>query len=249
MLRHVTALQEELSCLEQNLQQYTTLNSHQSFAVRSSLVGESPLLDKLRMQIQEGSKRRKKENVRAVFDSHKTGELLTPSSVCIALKELGIVLQAEEISELLKSSDTNLNDDDGLGFDEFSMLVSSSSPGLDFLRSLPLAELVWDGLPKEKGCAGEGQLRQISNISPNDLEVAIQAITEGLGIMLHENVAALKKAYALLDSKTAANDAASAKFEMIKMSVGAIKDFHHGIPTRIGDMPICLSYLTKFLLN
>ena len=237
MLRQVTALQEEIFCLEQSLQQYATLDSEKLLEndIQSTIVGENILLGKLRRQIQQGSKRRKKENVRSIFDSHKTGELLTASSLCVALRDLGIFVQDEEISGVLQS---NTNDDGGLDFDEFSMLVSRSSPGLDFLRSLPLAELVWEGLPKEKGCTGEGQLRHLSNISPKDLEISIQAITEGLGIMLHENVAALKKSYDLLDSKTAANNTASAKFEMIKMSVGVIKDFHNGIPTRIGDVQI-----------
>ena len=60
--------------------------------------------------------------------------------------------------------------------------------------------------------------------------------------MLHENLAALKKAHDLLDSKTEANDAASTKFEMIKMSVGTIKDFHDGIAARIGDAIISVMF-------
>ena len=201
------------------------------------------LLKKLKIQIQDGFNRRNKEHIRSVFDTHKSDMVITAASLCAALKDLGINVTEVEIDELLKSSDTN--DDGGLDFDEFSTLVSRSSSGLEFLRSLPLAELVWDGLPKEQGCAGENQLRHLSKISPKDLEVSIQAITEGLAKLLHENVAALKKAYDLLDSKAEANDTASAKFEMIKMSVGTIKDFHEGIAPRIGDAQNLFSILSN----
>jgi hypothetical protein len=201
------------------------------------------LLKILRIQIQDGFKRRNKQHIRSTFDSHKNNEVITAASLYPALKDLGINVAEVEIGEFLKSYDTN--DDGGLDFDEFSMLVSRSTPGLDFFRSLPLAELVWDGLPKEKGYAVEDQLRRLSNISPNDLKVSIQAITEGLFTLLHENLAALKKAYDLLDSKAAANDTASAKFEMVKMSVGTIKNFHDGIAARIGDAQFCCYFISN----
>jgi Ca2+-binding EF-hand superfamily protein len=186
----------------------------------------------LRIQIHEGFKRRDLKVLRSTFDSHKTGCVISASSLRDALKKLGIHVVEAEVDTLLKSSDA---DDDGLDFDEFSKLVSRSSPVLDFLRSLPLAELVFDGLPKEDGCAGEDQLRKLVSISPKELEVSVQAITEGLLTMLNKSFAALKEAYDLLDSKAAANDTASAKFEMTPMSVGTIKNFHDGIAVRIGD--------------
>ena len=201
------------------------------------------MLRKLQSQIQEGFKRRNDEHVRAVFDSHKHGTRITASSLGAALKDLGIYVLEEDIDELLKSSD--MNDDGGLDFDEFSLLVGRSSPGLDFARALPLAELVWDGLPRmdrraahSKGAGGEpgeAQLRHLCGISPEELEASIQAITEGLRTMLQENLAALKKSYDLLDRNAAAGSAAAAKFEMIPMNVGTIEDFHEGIAARVGD--------------
>jgi hypothetical protein len=192
------------------------------------------LLGKCRIQVQEGFERRKKEKVTAVFNHHKNGQLVSSSSLRAALNDLGIRVTESEIDELLKSSD--INNDGGLDFDEFSVLVSRSSPGLDFLRSLPLAELVFDGLPKTEGCAAEDQLRKLCKISQKELDVSVKAIAEGLGKMLQENLTALKKAYDLLDSKAAENDTASAKFQIIKMSVGTIEDFHAGIAARIGDV-------------
>jgi hypothetical protein len=40
-----------------------------------------PLLAKLRMQIQDGFKRRDEKYLRATFDSHKTDKLITTSSL------------------------------------------------------------------------------------------------------------------------------------------------------------------------
>ena len=139
----------------------------------------------------------------------------------------------KEIEELLTSND--INNDGGLDFDEFSMLVSAPSPSLEWIRSLPLAELVLDGLPKKDGCTSQDQLRHLCNTSPEELEVAIQAIMEGLHKILQENIVALKKSYDLLESKQAANDSASIKFQIRAMSVGNVEDFNNGIKARIGE--------------
>ena len=194
------------------------------------------LLGKLRAQIQQGIKRRNKDNIRSTFESHKTDSLITKSTLQAALQDLGINVIDKEIDELLRSTD--INNDGGLDFDEFSMLLSASSPSLEWLRSLPLAELVLDGLPKKDGITSQDQLRHLCNTSQSELEVSIQAIMEGLRKMLQENLAALKKAYDLLESKQAAQDSASAKFQIRTMSVGNVEDFYNGIKTRIGKVPM-----------
>ncbi len=191
------------------------------------------MLKQLKIQIHEGFKRRSTGHIRSTFDCHTIDKVITAASLRAALKDLDVNVTEVEIGELLKSSD--LNNDGGLDFEEFSMLVSRSNSCLDFVRSMPLAELVLDGLSQVQGCAGEHQLRHLSKTSPKDLEVSIQAITEGLAMLLHENLAALKKAFDLNDSKAAVNHTASAKFEMINMSVGTIEDFYDGIAARIGD--------------
>jgi hypothetical protein len=118
-------------------------------------------------------------------------------------------------------------------------LVSRSSPGLEFIRSLPLAELVFDGLPKADISAGEDPLRKLCNMNPTELGVSIQAITEGLTQVMHETLAELKKSFDLLDSRAAADNTAAKKFEITKMSFGSIQDFHDGITARIGDSQYC----------
>ena len=195
------------------------------------------MLCKLRAQIQDGFKRRNKEYILAKFDSHKIGNVITAASLRDALKDLDIIVTEEEIDRLMKAFD--MNDDCGLDFNEFSLLVSRlvsrSSPGLEYLRSLPLAELVFEGLPKEVICAGEDSLRNLCDINPESLEASMQAITEGLIQMLRESLTELKRSFNLLDSKAAANTSAAKKFETINMSVGTIQDFHAGIQARIGD--------------
>jgi hypothetical protein len=191
------------------------------------------LLSKLRMQIQDGFNRRDEKYLRATFNSHKTDELITTSSLGAALNDTGIAVGKEEIDELMRITD--INNDGGLDFVEFSTLVSASSPALEWVRSLPLAELVLDGLPKTDGGQNQDRLRNLCKISEKELEVACKAIMEGLFQTLKENLAAVKKAYDLLDSNAAADKSVSEKFQIITMSVGSIKDFHDGIATRIGD--------------
>lgn len=201
------------------------------------------MLAKLKAQIQAGFNRRDKEYLLATFNkfnSNKTDKLITASSLSAALKDMGIAVEQEEIEELLLSND--INNDGGLDLDEFSSLVSalSESPALEWARSLPLAEIVLDGLPKtdHDGCKNKDRLRNLCNVSERELEVSCTAIMEGLLKTLKENLAVVKKAYDLLDSKKAADQSASAKFQIIKISVGKIEDFHNGIAARIGkQMP------------
>ena len=201
--------------------------SPKPFSIQRANLNPIDVLNELKIQIQDGFKRRKDENVRSTFDSHKKNEVISESSLRAALKDLGIDVLEKDISELLMSSD-----DGSLDFNEFSLLVSRSSPGLDFVRSLPLAELVFDGLPKM-------ELRHLCEISPDVLEDSLLAITEGLRMMLQESLAALKKSY--VDREAAASNPAAAKFEIIKMSVGSIQDFHKGIAARIGaNVYLCI---------
>jgi hypothetical protein len=77
------------------------------------------------------------------------------------------------------------------------------------------------------------QLRHLSNATLKDLEVSCEIIKEGLLQILQEKVAVLKTAYKKLDSQTAAGS--NSKFQISKMSVGNIADFHKGLTTRIGE--------------
>jgi hypothetical protein len=209
------------------------------------------LLGQLQDQIENGFKQRSKKHIQSKFDSHKNGkDVITTASLRDALNDLGIIVKEEEIAGLLKAFD--MNDDCGLSNDEFLLLVNSllsrSSPGMEFIRSLPLAELVFDGLPKEFVCAGEDSLRKLCNMNSRELEDSVKAIAVGLKNLLQESLTELENSYKLLDSKAAANNSSAKKFEIMSMSVGTIHDFHSGITARIGDSQfyafVCFCMLT-----
>lgn len=188
--------------------------------------------EKIRMQVEAGFKRRNTDFIRATFDSHKnvTKNAILASSLGPALNDLGVVVDPSEIDEILKSRD--LNNDGVLDFDEFSSLVSTPSQVEEWVGGLPLTQMVADALPRVAGLRAD-QLRQLSNATLKDLEVSCEIIKEGLLQILQEKLAVLKTAYKKLDSQTAAGS--NSKFQISKMSVGNIADFHKGLTTRIGE--------------
>ena len=183
-------------------------------------------------QVNQGFRRRSAEGVRAAYEQHKDPRthLIMPNMLGPALKTLGWDVHA--MSELLEFAD--LNKDGGLDFQEFSLLLAKSTPIEEWAGTLPLAQIVADALPRND-CRNKEQLRYLSRISRDQLEESCVAITEGVRRALHEQLAALKEAFERLDGQEAAASNASKKFQICKMSVGDISNFHQGLAARIGD--------------
>ena len=195
---------------------------------------ETSTRSKLLNQVEEGFKRRIKNNIRIAFESHKdpaTGSILA-SSLKSALLSLGISLNTEDLSEIFKSR--GLSHDEGLDFQDFKSLVSIPSPIEEWVRALPLSELVADAMPKNDGCLQLDQLRNLSRMTQDQLEIACNVIREYLMKILQEQLAVLKDVHAKLDSHVAAEN--NEKFQICKMNVGNISDFHEGLASRIGKM-------------
>jgi hypothetical protein len=188
--------------------------------------------EKIRQQVEAGFKRRSNEFVRATFESHKdrTREIILAPSLGPALSDLGMRVDAAEIDELLKSRD--LNDDGGLDLQEFRALVGAPHPIEEWARELPLYQLVADAMPRED-CRQQDQLRHLSSTTLEELEESVEVIREHLCKILHEKLAVLKETYTKLDSQAGA--ASNSKFQIGKMSVGNIADFHNGLASRIGN--------------
>ena len=189
-------------------------------------------LEKIRAQVRAGLKRRNIEFVRAAFESHKDigKNAILASSLGAALGSLDIRVDSAEIGVLLKSRD--LNDDGGLDFEEFSSLVSTPSSLEEWVRGLQLNQLVADTLPRAD-CPTNEQLRHLSQTTPKQLEASCEIIKEMLFKTLQENTAALKESFEKLDRQAAAES--NSKFQISKMSVGNIADFHDGLASRIGE--------------
>jgi hypothetical protein len=189
--------------------------------------------EKLKKQVMEGFVRRSIQFVQDTFDSHKdkAKQVILASSLGRALSDLGVHAESTQIEELLKSR--GLNDDVGIDFQEFSSLVNMLSPTEEWVGGLPLNQLVSDALPRAS-CPVKDQLRYLSRITPQQLEISCEIIKESLFEMLQQNLDALKDSFAKLDSQPTAES--NSKFQIFKMSVGTIDDFHEGLSSRVGNI-------------
>ena len=195
---------------------------------------------KLSNQVEEGFKRRNEASIKSTFESHKdpaTGSILA-SSLKSALLSLGISLHTADLSEIFKSR--GLSHDEGLDLEDFVSLVSIPSPIEEWVRALPLSQLVADALPKIDCCLKADQLRHLSRMTQHQLEVSCDVIMDHLMNILQDRLDVLKEAYAKIDSHSAADNYENAeKFQICKMNVGNIDDFHAGLASRIGKMLCC----------
>jgi hypothetical protein len=151
---------------------------------------------------EEGRTRRNKAYVQKIFESFKdlSSESILAPSLGRALSELGMYVDATEIDGLLQSR--NLDDNGGLNLQEFMSLVGTPSPIEEWVKTLPLSELVLfaDALLQED-CLIKDQLRHLSKITQQQLEKSCQIIMGRLFKTLQEQLAILKVAFDKLDNQ------------------------------------------------
>jgi hypothetical protein len=187
---------------------------------------------KLSNQVHDGLNRMNNEFVRATFDNHKdpkTGSIVK-SSFASALIDLGIRFQSSEIDAIFESRGFN----QGLDFQEFSSFVSEPSPIEEWVRSLPLHQLVAHAMPRNDTCLSKDQLRHLCGITRDQLDLSCQVIMDHLAQILKQKLAILAGVYNKLDSHTAATT--NEKYQVCKMSVGNINHFHQGLASRLGEL-------------
>ena len=199
------------------------------------------VLDKLRDQVEAGFRRREYAYISQVFHRHcnlvesstDTSEFLPRCNLRAALNDLDLEVTDEEATTLYVEFDTD--DTDGLNLDEFALIVKRPRRLDEWARSLPLAEIVSDSLPRKLGV---DPLRVLSNMTSDDLSASLEALNLGLQKMLRQAHAALQEAFKANDARQqlGSGDGGS-KFNVIAMSCGNISDFHAGVEARIGASP------------
>jgi Ca2+-binding EF-hand superfamily protein len=201
--------------------------------------------ENIKKQAMEGFVRRSIQSVRDTFESHKdrTKQVILASSLGQALSDLGVHAEPTEITELLKSWD--LNNDGGLDFQEFSALVNMPSPIEEWVGGLSLNRLVADALPRGS-CPIKDQLRHLSRTTPEQVKVSCEIIKEELLRVLQEKLDDLKKSFEKLDSQPEGES--NSKFQIFKMNVGTVNDFHKGLSSRIGKREL-LTLTDFFTIN
>jgi hypothetical protein len=185
-------------------------------------------------QVDTGFKRRNENFIREVYDKHKSGNKLTGVSLELALKDFGIDFRSTEITKAYELR--FLTKDEGLGFEEFSHLVSTPSPIEMWISALHLNQLIADAMPRNDVCGNSDPLRELSGMAPHQLKESCEVIMEKLNLILLKELDILKTAYARLDSQEAAEN--NHKFQICTMNVGNIKDFHNGLAARVGKLPL-----------
>jgi hypothetical protein len=106
-------------------------------------------------------------------------------------------------------------------------------------RSLPLADVLLDALPRPSIDDPRHPLRAISELSSSDLSVVVRGFAEGLERTLKESVEVLHQAFLAYDANVARASkgrvCAARKFEHPpEMKCGDIEDFHKTLDGRIG---------------
>ncbi len=108
-----------------------------------------------------------------------------------------------------------------------------------WVRSLPLAEVIIDALPRPPAGDARHRLRAVAELSADELRLAARGAAAGLERLLREGVAELRVGFRAYDARLAASEAlracAARKFEVPPaMKCGTIDDFHAGLEGRIG---------------
>jgi hypothetical protein len=173
--------------------------------------------------------------IRDTFDFYKDPQTdsVAVSSVGSALSRVGKTINSSEIDEICKSM--NLREDEGLQYQDFYSLVTTPSPIEEWVCTLPISQIVTRALLENVrflDCHSRDQLRHLSQITQDQLEVSCDVIMECLAIILQEQLVELKKGVAKVDWHTAPN--INKKFQIGRMEVGNIDNFHQGLASRIG---------------
>ena len=137
---------------------------------------------------------------------------------------------------LLRTFDRNK---DGLmDLKEFTQAIQAPTPVEDWVRTLPLAQLLVDALPRR---ADHDSLRTAGQLTQEEIDAVADGFAYGLRRLLKEQVGQLGESFASMDSspKPEGGAAASSKyqFDVPKLRCGSIADFHVGLASRIGLTP------------
>ena len=207
----------------------------------------SSLLETVKQSIEAGLQRRDLTYIERLFKMH--GALDRATSVLFidqdgllqAMKELDTHKQVtdEDVRRrdlLLRTFDRNK--DGRLDMNEFTRAMQAPSPLEEWARSLPLAQLLVDALPRR---AGHDSLRTAGQLTQEEIDAVADGFAYGLRRLLTERVEQLCESFASMDSSPVPEGGAAAsskyQFDVPKLRCGSIADFHVGLASRIGRTP------------
>jgi len=185
--------------------------------------------------IVSGKNRRNEQFLRDLFMRHKdTSGGLSAQKLVQAMRDADapiIPSSDQEIASIVKQFDTNCNG--FLEFVEFQQAVNEPDELQVWFneKQLPLAA---DALRPLVGRSSD-QLKELSRLSPADIDHAASAICSIIPGMLKELHQELHSSFAIQSEIEADMNANSSKFGSVyKMSFGTVSDFHKGLTGRVG---------------
>jgi hypothetical protein len=158
------------------------------------------------------------------------------------LKDLHIYIDDDKAEQLFNEVDVDGNR--VLDFDEFEQAVKMACERLPtpyelWTRTLPLAAILADALPKPFAEAREGEdshLKFVSSLSESEQSDVVDAFAEGVKAMLKQSCTCLKNAYEQMATKSVTKDGKFNVFDAaFEASCGTISNFHEGMTGRVGD--------------
>jgi hypothetical protein len=210
----------------------------------------SPLLETAKQSIDAGLQRRDLKFIERLFKVH--GALDRETSVLYIDKD-GLLQAMKELDTHKQVTDEDVrrrdllmrtfdrNKDGRMDMNEFTRAIQAPSPLEEWAGTLPLAQLLVAALPQR---AGHDSLRIAGQLTQEEIDAVADGFAYGLRRLLKAQVGQLCESFASMDSsselKPEGGAAASSKyqFDVPKLRCGSIADFHTGLSSRIGRIPL-----------
>jgi Ca2+-binding EF-hand superfamily protein len=173
-------------------------------------------------------------NIRTVFRecaAKGTCLIIPREKIRPAFQDLGLVLTEDHMHDLIHTVELTFNG--RIDFHAFKHIVLSPSPAVTWAKSLPIAALLADAMPKHEKC---DHLRVISTLNQKEIGFIVEEVCSSLKDMLASEISKLKVALRVMDDAAATPEGHSvAKYAVAPMKAGDIKQFHEGLRSRIGE--------------
>ena len=182
-------------------------------------------------QVETGFRRRNSEIVEEIFHKHSdqrsNHRIILIDKLPKALHDLGVHVPTNDMDDFLQEFD--FSNKIGLDHKEFVSVLRKPTIAEEWVKTLPVSEIIADAVPK---ISGVHPLEVISQLSKVEISVICRAVLHGLEEILFTSSRKLKEAFNAMEKK--AKTDGDCKFSMVPMTCGTIQDFHAGIEGRIG---------------
>ncbi len=195
------------------------------------------LFDKIQKQILSRTASRNKTcgDIEDVFNryANSTSHVLSVNHLHGALHDLGCD-DVEHIN-LLLTLDGKFQS--GLDINEFKRIVESPTSLEQIVRTMPVWKLISDAIPRKhtNEQSAQDSLSMLASLAPEDINCMVDAMTDGLKVLLSGFCCDLKKQKEFCESSMTVG---GSKFSIDSYNAGGIRHFHDGLEGRVGETVI-----------